>query len=245
MGVQLALDPIRTGAWDADETLEALQHAGLRVISGMMATRGEDYSTLETIRATGGVRLDEHWEENLAAAKANAALAKRLGLGLVTLHAGFLPHDPQDPLRAVMTERLRRLIGVFAEQGVQVGLETGQEDAATLLSVLHDLRDTPPRVNFDPANMILYGMGEPVAALRALAPHVAQVHVKDAIASARPGQWGTEVPAGRGQVEWRSFFDVVRTLPESVSLVIEREAGESRLEDIRAARTLIRDVGGW
>jgi L-ribulose-5-phosphate 3-epimerase len=244
-GVQLALDPLRTGLWDTQETVAALNTAGIRILSGMMATKGEDYSTLDSIRATGGVRLDEHWDENLAAARANAALARRLGLTLVTLHAGFLPHDPRDPLRATMLDRLRRLIGTFAEQGITVGLETGQEDAPTLLSVLHELRAEPPRVNFDPANMILYGMGDPVAALRLLAPHVAQVHIKDALAATQPGAWGTEVPAGTGQVDWPAFFNVVRTLPDSVALIIEREAGENRAEDVRAARRLIRDQGGW
>jgi L-ribulose-5-phosphate 3-epimerase len=244
-GVQLALDPLRTGHWGTRETVTALEAAGLRILSGMMATKGEDYSTLDSIRTTGGVRLDEHWDENLAAARANASLARRLGLTLVTLHAGFLPHDPHDPLRATMLERLRRLIGTFAEQGVTVGLETGQEDAHTLLSVLHELRAQPPRVNFDPANMILYGMGDPVAALRVLAPHVAQVHIKDAIAATQPGAWGAEVPAGTGQVDWPTFFDIVRTLPDSVPLIIEREAGDHRLEDVQTARRLIRAQGGW
>jgi L-ribulose-5-phosphate 3-epimerase len=244
-GVQLALDPLRTGQWDARGTVTALEAAGLRILSGMMATRGEDYSTLDSIRATGGVRLDEHWDENLAAARANAVIARGLGVTLVTLHAGFLPHDERDPLRATMLERLRKLIGAFAEQGVTVGLETGQEDAPTLLSVLNELRAQPPRVNFDPANMILYGMGNPVEALRLLAPHVAQVHIKDAVAAHEPGAWGTEVPAGTGEVDWPAFLDAVRTLPDSVALVIEREAGEHRIDDIRAARRLIRAQGGW
>ncbi len=244
-GVQLALDPLRTGQWDVQDTVTALEAAGLRVLSGMMATRGEDYSTLDSIRATGGVRLDEHWDENLAAARANAVIARGLGLKLVTLHAGFLPHDERDPLRAAMLDRLRVLIGVFAEQGVTVGLETGQEDAPTLLSVLHALRAEPPRVNFDPANMILYGMGDPVEALRVLAPHVAQVHIKDAVAASEPGAWGTEVPAGTGQVDWPAFFGVIKALPETIALIIEREAGEARIDDVRTARHLIRAQGGW
>lgn len=239
--VQLALDPIRTGAWPEAETAARLRSAGIGVISGMMATAGEDYSTLDSIRRTGGLRPDGTWTANLAAAEANAALAKRLGVSLVTLHAGFLPHEGNDPERGVMMERLRRVAGVFAARGVDVALETGQESAETLLEVLADLDAVGARVgvNFDPANMILYGMGEPVEALRRLAPRVRQIHIKDADPAVDPGEWGTEVPAGTGNVNWPEFFRLLRSACPGVNLVIEREAGESRVADIRTARALI------
>ena len=89
--VQLHLDPLR-GDWDSGETQDRLREAGIAIASGMMAMRGEDYSTLNTIRETGGVRPDATWEANLAAAEANAALAADLGVDLVTFHAGFIEH---------------------------------------------------------------------------------------------------------------------------------------------------------
>jgi sugar phosphate isomerase/epimerase len=87
--------------------------------------------------------------------------------------------------------------------------------------------------------MILYGMGDPVQALKRLAPHVAQVHVKDAVASAEPGRWGTELPVGAGDIDWASFFAAVRTLPQSPALVVEREAGGDRIADVQTALRLI------
>jgi sugar phosphate isomerase/epimerase len=240
--VQLALDPLRTGAWKEQITAAHLREQGIQVISGMMSTRGEDYSTLRSIERTGGVRSDEHWGENLLAAQANAALARRLELPLVTLHAGFLPHDPESPLRATMVTRLRQVLDALGAQGVDVGLETGQEDADTLLSVLDELGRMNAGVNFDPANMILYGKGDPVEALRRLAPHVRQIHIKDAIAATTRGEWGTEVPVGEGGVDWREFFAVVREADLDVGFVIERESGEQRIEDVRTA---MRIVGGF
>lgn len=237
--VQLALDPVRTGAWDEAETVGVLSDAGLPIVSGMMATVGEDYSTLESIRETGGLRPDRHWLANLAAARANADLAARLGLRLVTFHAGFLPHDPRDPERASLIERLRAVADVFAERGVRVGLETGQETAATLLGVLRDLDRPSVGVNFDPANMILYGMGDPIEAMRALAPHILQVHIKDAVSSDRPGEWGGERPCGAGEVDWSAFFATIQSAGLWCDLVIERESGESRVEDVLLARCLV------
>lgn len=242
--VQLALDPIREGAWDEDQTRRALE--GVCVLSGMMTTRGEDYSTLESIRRTGGVRPDEHWDENRRRAEACAGIARRWGIGLVTLHAGFLPHEPGDAERGVLIARLRELREIFAGQSVRLGLETGQESARTLVGVLEELNRGAAGeargvgVNFDPANMILYGMGEPVAALERLSPWVVQVHIKDAVAADVPGQWGREVPMGRGQVDWPGFFGVLRRRLGHVNLVIEREAGESRVEDVRHAAEQVR-----
>ena len=128
--VQLALDPIRTGAWDERETFERLAEAGIAVRSGMAAMEGEDYSSIEAIARTGGVRPDETWPINLEACEALAEIAGRHGIALVTFHAGFLPHDPDDAERKRMVERLREMASIYSNAGVRVGLETGQEDAA-------------------------------------------------------------------------------------------------------------------
>lgn len=238
--IQLALDPIRRGEWSFEETVSLLGEAGIRVHSGMMGTKGEDYSTLKTIRETGGVRIDGHWKENLDAAKGNAEIAMRMGIGLVTFHAGFFPHNGNDPVRRVMLERLGMICDMFDEVGIRVGFETGQETAQTLLGVLKALdRATSTGVNFDPANMILYGMGDPVEALRALSGAVVQIHIKDALPAEETGAWGTEVAVGDGAVVWPGFLEVLQECSDDCNLVIEREAGGERIEEIRRARELM------
>src|SRR4051812_35153184 len=91
--IQLALDPIRTNPelWGNIGTLCALN--GIEIASGMVTTVGEDYSTMEAIRRTGGIVPDQTWKENWRNLETNAALARSLGIRLVTFHAGFLPHD--------------------------------------------------------------------------------------------------------------------------------------------------------
>ncbi|MCA9278391.1 MAG: sugar phosphate isomerase/epimerase [Phycisphaeraceae bacterium] len=235
--VQLALDPIRTGAWNFSETADALERANIRILSGMMGFKGEDYSTLDSILATGGVRLDADWDENLRAAHENAQIAKQFGLSLITFHAGFLPHDQHDAVRTTMLDRLRRIVDVFAQQHIRVAFETGQESAATLLDVLAEHGFEHVGVNFDPANMILYGMGDPVAALHRLRDRVAQIHIKDATAATTSGTWGTEVPVGAGDVDWQGVLNLASSL--HADLVIEREAGSQRIEDICTAKSLL------
>jgi sugar phosphate isomerase/epimerase len=238
-GVQLALTPLVERPAEFADSAERLRGAGVAILSGMLETVGEDYSTIARIAETGGVRPDATWPATRSRAAAVARLAGELGLPLVTFHAGFLPHDRRDPERSVMLARLREVIDLFADRGVAVAFETGQEPADTLADCLEELARPSVGVNFDPANMILYGAGDPVAAIRRLAPWVRQVHVKDALPAATPGTWGSEVPAGEGAVDWTGFLTAVRGLPRPVDLVIEREAGDRREEDVRTAATLL------
>lgn len=242
--VQLHLDPLRTGAWGTRATVEALAAVDATIVSGMMAMDSEDYSSLESICETGGVRPDAHWGENLRAAHGNAAVAKELGIELVSLHAGFLPHDPADAERPKLLSRLRELDQAFASSGIRLAFETGQEDAATLLAVLDELGSENIGVNFDPANMILYAMGDPVESFERLAPHVMQVHIKDATKTQTPGTWGAEVPVGTGEVDWDGFFGVIKAKALDVGMMIEREAGEDRVGDIKIARALVESKTG-
>ncbi|MEM9082704.1 MAG: TIM barrel protein, partial [Planctomycetota bacterium] len=136
--VQLHLDPLRED-WSSSETASRLSESGIKAVSGMMTMEGEDYTTLETIKATGGVRCDDTWPANREAAEHNAALAASLGIQLVTFHAGWIPHESDSSERAVMIDRVRELGRIFAQSGVAVSLETGQETAQTLLGVLDEL----------------------------------------------------------------------------------------------------------
>lgn len=237
--LQLALRPIVHEPTVWGSAIAELRRGGIEIVSGMMAMAGEDYSTLESIARTGGVRLDETWPANRKHAEAVALLAADKGIDLVTFHAGFIPEDRDDPERGKLLDRLRIIAQIFQKRGLRLGFETGQETAATLIEAMDELGCPNVGVNFDPANMILYGKGDPVEALQLLAPRVVQIHVKDALPTDTPGTWGTEVPVGEGAVDWPAFFDVALALDPPVNFVIEREAGEDRSADILAARELI------
>lgn len=233
--VQLALDPLRDEPAVWGDTPQRFTEAGITVVSGMFGTIGEDYTTLETIKQTGGIVPDATWDANWRNIQATAELASRLKIPLVTFHAGFLPHDPSDPACRKLTQRLRQVAGVFADRGIRLGLETGQESAETLDGFLASLGSPNVGVNFDPANMLLYDKGEPVAALRQLGRWLQQVHIKDARRTRVPGTWGEEVVVGTGEVQWNGFFDALAELGYTGALCIEREAGSQRVADIRTA----------
>jgi len=234
---QIALDPVRVNAGGAWTDIGAKAAAkGVTLVSGMMGTIGEDYKTLESIRRTGGVVPDATWPDNWKNIQADADLAGKLGLKLVTFHAGFLPHEESDPSFGKLQDRIRRIADVFQARGIVLGMETGQETAETLAAFLRKLDHRGVGVNLDPANVILYDKGDPVAAIRTLGPWLKQCHLKDAVRTKVPGQWGEEVVLGTGQVDWKAFFPALSAAGFTGNLCIEREAGKQRVADIRTAR---------
>lgn len=237
--IQLALDPLRDEPAIWGKSAEQLQQAGISIASGMFGCVGEDYTTLETIRTTGGIVPEATWPQNWKNISAVASLARRLNLKLVTFHAGFLPHDESDPNYVRLRERLTQITELFRASSIVVALETGQESADVLFNFLQKLARPNVGVNFDPANMLLYDKGDPIAALRKLGRWIRQVHVKDARRTKVPGTWGEEVVAGTGEVDWRTFFATLQQIGFKGDLCIEREAGEQRVTDIRAAREMV------
>ncbi len=250
--VQLYLNPLfeagdgrhSEGARDAwAGAAQKLALAGIEIVSGMMTTKGENYSSHETIRATGGINPDWNWEANIATAHQAAAVAAALGLKRVSFHAGFIPHDMENPRFSLLVERSREIATFFKEKGVDLLLETGQEDATSLTHYLHAVGMSNLGVNFDPANMLLYGMGEPVAALEKLMPYTRQIHIKDANPSPKTNVWGSEEVVGTGKVDWKKFFAVLKKANYAGDYVIEREAGTTRVADIVKAKKLVEKMG--
>lgn len=238
--VQLALDPLRRNPDTWGEAPRQLRDAGIEIVSGMFGTIGEDYATPATIRKTGGVLPDEHWPANWQNIQQIAEIAAGLGLQPVSSHAGFIPDDEADPAFGRLVERIRAIADLFAERfDGEYLMETGQETADTLNRFLDAVDRPNVAVNFDPANMLLYGMGDPVEAARALLPRIRQVHIKDAVPPDQPDAWGRETPVGAGAVDWPAFLTVLGGAGYDGCLVVEREGGEDRVDDVTTAVRLL------
>ena len=141
-----------------------------------------------------------------------------------------------------MLQRAREVAEIWGAHGLDLLMETGQETASELLQFLNDLNCKNVKVNFDPANMILYGAGDPIEAIGLLSAHIRHVHAKDGTPSLRPGvDWGEEVPFGTGTVGADRFLDALHAVGYSGPISIEREAGDQRLEDVEFAIRTLRD----
>ncbi|MGC4006634.1 MAG: sugar phosphate isomerase/epimerase family protein [Pirellulales bacterium] len=242
--VQLHLNPLCDEGKSWFATAAKLQKAGIAIGSGMVGCVGEDYTTIESIHRTGGVVPDDTWPSTFTNLHIAAPLIAALGIERVTMHAGFIPSDTADPIYAKVLDRIRKVADLFGGYGASVALETGQEAAPTLKRFFQDVERENVFINFDPANMLLYGSGDPIDALKLLLPHVGSCHIKDGVRSAKTGEWGEEVPVGKGQVPWKEFFAVLDDGKFAGDLMIEREAGEQRILDIRHAVDELRTLGG-
>lgn len=238
--VNLALKPaMREGG---EEYLAAVRSQTWTISATTIGFAQEDYSSLETIRATGGILPDDCWHENRRIVIRAAEITAQLGVPYLTMHAGFLENE--DPAQARrLRDRLASLADEAGERGLRLLLETGQETAECLHGLLTELNHPALGVNFDPANMILYDKGDPVQAVRLLGPWIKHVHVKDALRTKQPGTWGREVPWGEGEVGSEAFLRALEEMGFSGALAIEREAGDNRLGDIQLAAERLQAAG--
>jgi L-ribulose-5-phosphate 3-epimerase len=232
--VQIACGDPHHAAWDEGDALPAAaKAAGFRMTGSMLGFPGEDYTTPQTIQQTGGFGNPATRLERLERFKWALDRTRELGLADMMLHAGFLP-EPTEPDRKPFLDTLGAVSQLARDKGITIAFETGQETADLLRLTLDELKCPNLKVNFDPANMILYDKGDPIRAIEILGPDIRSVHVKDANRTKVPGTWGEEVPLGQGQVNIKKFVQTLKKVGYRGPLCIEREVGtqEQRIADI-------------
>jgi len=201
-----------------------LQALGLRVTVVFAGFDGESYADIPTVKQTIGLVPAATRQARLAELKSIIDFTAFLDVDATGLHIGFVPHDTSDPEYAALIEASREICDYAASKGIHIHLETGQEPADELVEFLVAVDRPNLFVNFDPANMILYGCGEPIPALKKIAPYVRSVHCKDANWSDQPGEtWGQEMPLGEGAVDFAKYLITLDEIGYTGPLTIERE----------------------
>src|SRR4051794_23939130 len=154
--VQIACGDPHHAAWEEGDRLpEAARAAGFDMTGAMLGFPGEDYTTPQTIQKTGGFGNPAHRAERLERFQWALERTRALGLSDLMLHAGFLP-EPGDPDRKPFLDTLAKVSDLAKAKEITVGFETGQETADLLRRTLDDLKCPNVKVNFDPANVLLY-----------------------------------------------------------------------------------------
>lgn len=241
--VQIACGDPHHASWaEGDAMPAAAKAAGFQMCGAMLGFPGEDYTTPQTIEKTGGFGDPATRPERLERFKWGLARTKELGLSDLMLHAGFIP-EVGSPERRSFLDTLAQVADLAQAAGVIVAFETGQESAALLRRTLDELRSPNLKINFDPANMLLYDKDDPLAVLDLLAPDIRSVHVKDANRPKVKGTWGEEVPLGTGQTNTRAFIKALKRIGYRGPLCIEREVGtqQERFHDIEHGIRFLRE----
>ncbi len=230
----------------AEQFLEKLRTLEITITCVFAGFEGESYADIPTTQQTVGLVPLQTRATRLVELKEIADFARLLGVDVVGLHVGFVPHDTSSDDYASVIGVVRAACDHLAGNQQALHLETGQETADALLQFIQDVERDNLFINFDPANMILYGCGEPIEALEKVGKYVRSVHCKDGRWSDKPGEsWGEEVPLGQGDVDFSRFLLTLVHIGYDGPLTIEREIPQEparQKAEIGAASTLLEDL---
>ena len=248
---RLGFDNIQAGCptldWDTEakrpELKQMIADSGIDITAMFIGFKTEDYSSIARIHATGGFLMQEERKERREFAARIVDLAAYLELPGVAAHLGFIPDDEGDPDYAYLAGVVGEIANRCDNNGLKFSFETGQEKATTLKHFIDDVPAENIGVNFDPANMILYGSGEPMEAIEILGPYVLGVHAKDgkwAAPDVRGVEWGTETALGEGDVDFPKLIERLKFYGYKGAITIEREIeGDQQETDLVTAREML------
>lgn len=217
--------------------------SGLAVTSMAAIYAGESYADVEAVRGTVGLLPQETRAARIEDTARCAGFADEIGCPNISSHIGYIPEDRSRPDYAALASAVREICDHLQRREMHFCLETGQESAEFLRQFMGDVRRDNLAVNFDPANMIMYGTGDPIEALSLLAPWVRGVHCKDGEWPPAPGRLGEERPLGEGRVGIERFLAKLQEIGYGGPLTIEREVpGERQMQDFFAAKELLEEI---
>lgn len=229
------LGPAAQKAWK-----DALAKQGLTVVTVFPAYKGESYADVPTVQKTVGFMPPATRKEREQRTYESSDFAKAIGVSGLATHIGYVPEDTSNPDYIAVRDMVRRVCDYCTKNGQTFALETGQEPAPVLKEFIEDVDRPNLRVNFDPANMILYGSGEPIPALEIVKEWVETVHCKDGTWPKAKGTLGSETPLGKGDVGMDRFVAKLKQIGYQGPLTIEREIlGEAQRADIMQAIALL------
>jgi L-ribulose-5-phosphate 3-epimerase len=225
--------------------LQALDRHQIEATSVVVGGPGREVWDFYEGPLTIGVVPRETRAARIARMKQGSDFAKACGIPAVQSHAGFIPENPNDPVYKETVAALREVVEYCRRNGQKFRYETGQETPITLVRAMQDVGLDNQGVNFDLANLILYGKANPVDAIEVLAPYVQGIHAKDGLWPTNPRELGQEVPIGHGKVAFPRIIARLKQLNYQGAVTIEREiSGPQQIEDVRGAKAYLEGLIG-
>jgi len=194
---------------------------------------------------TIGLIPQETRAARIAHIKKASDLARQCGILAIQTHCGFIPENPNDPLYREIVAAMREVTTYCKNNGQHFRYETGQETPITLVRTMLDVGTDNQGVNFDLANLILYGKANPADAIETFAPYIQGIHAKDGMWPTNPKDLGNEVPIGKGKVDFPRIIARLKELNYRGAVTIEREtSGPQQEEDVLEAKKYLENLIG-
>lgn len=218
-----------------------LSQTGRREFRNVLRARGLELASLGC-PLRHGLDTPDNMEPRIAHIQQVMALAYDLGPRLVTIQAGAVPEKEEDPARGLLREALTILAAHGDRIGTILALESGLESGERLAQFLSQIHTGSLGVLFDPANQLLNGF-RPHEDAHALAGKIVQVQAKDARKSG-PSRAAQEVPLGHGDLDWMQLLADLEERDYSGWIVVHREAGTRRVQDVQEGVNFLRRFVG-
>jgi sugar phosphate isomerase/epimerase len=223
----------------------ALEKFGIEATSVVVGGPGKEVWDFYQGPLTIGLVPPETRAARIMHIKKASDFARQCGIPAVQTHCGFIPENPNDQLYKETVTAIREVAAYCKRNGQNLRYETGQETPITLVRAIQDVGLDNQGVNFDVANLILYGKANPVDALELLGPYVQGIHAKDGLWPTNPRDLGEEVPIGKGKVDFPRIIARLKDIDYRGAVTIEREiSGPQQLADVRAAKVYLEKLIG-
>lgn len=223
----------------AKEIKEKAEYYGIDISAQFAGFRDADIMWYDTkyLPSTLGIGVPAYRQERMAYLRSAIAFASKAGIEDVVIHAGYIPLDMLSREYADMLTAVEAAAKCCCDNGVNLLLETGSETPIMLKALIEDTGRDNIFINFDPANILMYGFGNPVDALYVFGKYVRNMHGKDGCLPTDPRKLGPEKPVGQGMVDFPAIFKKFREIGYDRYCIIEREiSGEQQLRDILSAK---------
>jgi L-ribulose-5-phosphate 3-epimerase len=224
---------------------KALDRYGVEATSLVVGGPGPEVYDFYQGPLTCGLVPRQYRAARLDRIKKASDFAKECGIPAVQTHCGFIPENPNDIFYKEVVSAIREAASTCKSHGQNFRCETGQETPITLIRAIKEVGLDNVGVNFDLANLILYGKGNPVDAIELLGPYVQGIHAKDGLFPTDPKELGKEVAIGQGKVNFPHVIQRLKELNYQGAVTIEREiSGPQQVEDVKAAKIFLEKLIG-
>ncbi len=228
---------------DAPGLLEACKRYGVEVSAVSEHNPGPRIFDFYQGPPTIGIIPEKYRRPRIDALKLAADFARACSIPSIHTHVGFIPEDPNDPIYPGAITAIKEVAQHCKDQGRMLLCETGEETPTTMLRMIQDVGTGNVFVNLDPANLLMYGKGNPVDAMDVFGALVRGIHAKDAVLPTGTRDLGLEVPIGTGKVDFPVLFKKLKQVGYDRAITIEREiSGPKQETDILASKIYLQKL---
>jgi len=237
---------------------EDLDAAGRKKLLDYVKSLGLEISAISAWGGKVDLGEKEGLRENIEEGKRLLELAADLGCGIWQAHCGIMPHDESHPKWGIFVDSFGELCAHGEKVGACLAIETGPEPPTVLKKMIEAVGSKALRVNYDPANLILwparymkergepydrekaFAEFQPVEGVKVLGEYIVHTHAKDALV--KPDGNRQEVPLGEGWIDWKRYVSLLKEVGFDGYFAIEREVGDDPLSDVRKAVEFLRSL---